>query len=60
MARRLLSQLYIQVLIGIGIGIIAIAKWEGALDQETVNAVIAEHPGERPLDITASPAELAS
>ncbi|NLS20692.1 C4-dicarboxylate transporter DctA [Rhizobium sp. P40RR-XXII] len=46
-------------LIGNGIATIAIAKWEGALDQETVATVIAEQRGERPRSITASPAELA-
>jgi aerobic C4-dicarboxylate transport protein len=47
-------------LIGNGVATIAIAKWEGALDQDTVKAVIAEQRGERPRNITASPAELAS
>jgi aerobic C4-dicarboxylate transport protein len=47
-------------LIGNGVATIAIAKWEGALDRETVNAVIAEQRGERPRLITASPAEMPS
>ncbi|TWF54818.1 C4-dicarboxylate transporter DctA [Neorhizobium alkalisoli] len=41
-------------LIGNGIATIAIAKWEGALDQNTVKAVIAEQRGERPREITAA------
>lgn len=41
-------------LIGNGIATIAIAKWEGALDQTTVKAVIAEQRGERPREITAA------
>jgi aerobic C4-dicarboxylate transport protein len=47
-------------LIGNGVATIAIAKWEGALDHETVKAVIAEQRGERPRLITLSPTEMPS
>jgi aerobic C4-dicarboxylate transport protein len=40
-------------LIGNGVATIAVAKWEGALDQDTVRQVIAEQRGERPRRITA-------
>lgn len=40
-------------LIGNGVATIAIAKWEGALDRETVEAVIAEQRGDIPRNITA-------
>lgn len=40
-------------LIGNGVGTIAIAKWEGALDMNRVKAVIAEQRGERPPNITS-------
>jgi aerobic C4-dicarboxylate transport protein len=43
-------------LIGNGVATIAIAKWEGALDRDTVAAVIAEQKGERPASITLHPA----
>ena len=43
-------------LIGNGVATIAIAKWEGALDADTVKAVIAEQKGERPANITLHPA----
>jgi aerobic C4-dicarboxylate transport protein len=41
-------------LIGNGVATIAIAKWEGALDRQTVEAVIAEQRGETPRQITAA------
>jgi aerobic C4-dicarboxylate transport protein len=41
-------------LIGNGIATIAIAKWEGALDQNAVRAVIAEQRGEQPRHLTVS------
>ncbi|NSY52132.1 C4-dicarboxylate transporter DctA [Agrobacterium tumefaciens] len=40
-------------LIGNGVATIAIAKWEGALDRTTVEAVIAEQRGDIPRNITA-------
>lgn len=40
-------------LIGNGVATIAVTKWEGALDQNTVRQVIAEQRGERPRRITA-------
>ncbi len=43
-------------LIGNGVATIAIAKWEGALDAETVRTVIAEQKGEVPRSITLHPA----
>jgi aerobic C4-dicarboxylate transport protein len=42
-------------LIGNGVATIAIAKWGGALDRRTVEAVIAEQHGEIPKQITAAP-----
>ncbi|PND17972.1 C4-dicarboxylate transporter DctA [Ensifer sp. MMN_5] len=42
-------------LIGNGVATIAIAKWEGALDRRTVEAVIAEQRGDIPRQITAAP-----
>lgn len=41
-------------LIGNGVATIAIAKWEGALDEKTVKAVIAEQRGDIPRQITAA------
>ncbi|WP_028003891.1 C4-dicarboxylate transporter DctA [Sinorhizobium meliloti] len=41
-------------LIGNGVATIAIAKWEGALDRQTVEAVMAEQRGETPRRITAT------
>jgi aerobic C4-dicarboxylate transport protein len=43
-------------LIGNGVATIAIAKWEGALDAETVRTVITEQKGEVPRSITLHPA----
>ncbi len=43
-------------LIGNGVATIAIAKWEGALDAETVRTVIAEQKGKVPRSITLHPA----
>ncbi|WP_237352802.1 hypothetical protein [Rhizobium leguminosarum] len=40
-------------LVGYGLATIAIAKWEGALDRATVEAVIAEQRGDIPRQITA-------
>jgi aerobic C4-dicarboxylate transport protein len=42
-------------LIGNGVATIAIAKWEGALDQEAVRTIIAEQKGELPRRLTLSP-----
>ncbi|MBB4349454.1 C4-dicarboxylate transporter DctA [Aliirhizobium cellulosilyticum] len=41
-------------LIGNGVATIAIARWEGALDEKTVKAVIAEQRGDIPRQITAA------
>lgn len=41
-------------LIGNGVATIAIAKWEGALDEKTVKAVIAEQRGDIPRQITTA------
>lgn len=41
-------------LIGNGVATITIAKWEGALDEKTVKAVIAEQRGDVPRQITAA------
>ncbi|WP_425327156.1 MULTISPECIES: hypothetical protein [Rhizobium/Agrobacterium group] len=41
-------------LIGNGVATIAIAKWEGALDRKTVEAVITGQRGETPRRITAT------
>jgi aerobic C4-dicarboxylate transport protein len=46
-------------LIGNGVATIAIAKWEGALDEETVRTIIAEQKGEVPARLTLAAAEPA-
>ncbi|ANP90742.1 hypothetical protein BA011_33175 (plasmid) [Rhizobium leguminosarum] len=58
MARQLLDRFMTQAravvnLVGYGLATIAIAKWEGALDRATVEAVIAEQRGDIPRQITA-------